>query len=163
MKLLLPFGLIAAMWGFCGLGDKKVSEPAEKPAANVTRQPVLDRDAVKKELVSLANQIGTAAKDGDITFLAQITTDDFKLTDVSGKVSNKNKALADIKEEKNIRDFEIFDENLVSLDESSAVLSYTIKVIGKNGRSVKAATTDTFVRENGKWKLKSEQATLLRR
>lgn len=162
MKLLLPFALIAAVWTFCGLGDKKDSAPAEKPVANVAAKPAQDRDAVKKELVSLANQISTAAKDGDITFLAEISTDDFKLTDVDGKVSNKNKALADVKEEKAIKSFDITDEKLVSLDETTAVLSYTLKVTAKNGRSAKAATTDTYVRDNGKWKLKNEQQTLLK-
>ena len=162
MKLLLPFALIAAVWSFCGLGDKKDPAPTVKPPANVAVKPAQDRDAVKKELVSLANEISTAAKDGDITFLAEITTDDFKLTDVDGKVSNKNKALADVKEEKIIKSFDITEEKLVSLDEMSAVLSYTLKVTAKNGRSAKAATTDTYVREDGQWKLKSEQQTLLK-
>ncbi len=163
MKLMLPFALIAAVWTVCGLGDKKdYPATAEKPAATVAVKPAPDRDAVKRELVGLANEISTAAKEGDISFLAEIATDDFKLTDVDGKVSNKNKALADVKEEKAIKSFEITDEKLVSLDEMSAVLTYTLKVTAKNGRSAKAATTDTYVRENGRWKLKSEQQTLLK-
>lgn len=163
MKILLPFGLIFAVWTFCGLGGalEKSTSP-DKQASNQAVKPAQDRTAVKKELVSLANDISTAAKDGDITYLADITTDDFQLTDVDGSVKSKNKALAEVKEEKGIRSFDISDENLVSLDETSAVLSYTLKVSGKNGRSAKAKTTDTFVKKDGKWLLKSEQQTLLK-
>lgn len=163
MKILLPFALIALAWTFCGLGDKlEKSSTGDKPASNQAVKPAPDRNAVKKELVTLANDIATAAKDGDITYLAEITTDDFQLTDIDGKVQNKNKALADVKEEKGIRSFDISDENLVSLDETSAVLSYKLKVTARNGRSAKAQTTDTFVKRDGKWLLKSEQQTLLR-
>ena len=163
MKTLLPFALITLAWTFCGLGDKlEKSSTGDKSASNSAVKQAPDRDAVKRELVSLANDISTAAKDGDVTFLAKITTDDFELTDVDGKVQNKNKALADVKEEKGIKSFDISDEKLVSLDETSAVLSYTLKVMGKNGRSAKAATTDTYVKKDGKWLLKSEQQTLLK-
>jgi len=91
-----------------------------------------------------------------------LATDDFRLTDVDGKIKSKNQVLAEVKEEKNIRSFDIVDDNLVSLEGSTAVLTYTLKVFGKNGRSAKAGTTDTFVQQDGKWLLKSEQQTLLR-
>ena len=163
MKILLPFAFITLAWTFCGLGDNlEKSSTGDKQASNQAVKPAQDRDAVKRELVSLANDIANAAKDGDVTFLAKITTDDFQLTDIDGKVQNKNKALADIKEEKMIRSFDISDEKLVSLEDSSAVLSYTLKVTAKNGRSAKAATTDTYVKKDGSWLLKSEQQTLLK-
>lgn len=163
MKILLPFALISLAWTFCGLGDKlEKSSTGDRPASNSAVKQAPDREAIKRELVSLANDIATAAKDGDITFLAEATTDDFQLTDIDGKVQNKNKALADVKEEKVIKSFDISDEKLVSLDESSAVLTYTLKVTAKNGRSAKAATTDTYVKKDGKWLLKSEQQTLLK-
>ena len=162
MKLLLPFALIAAVWTVCGLGENKQARSEEKPVSNTAVKQAPDRDAVRKELVNVANRISTAAKDGDVTYLAKITTDDFQLTDIDGKVKEKNKVLAEIKEEKAIKSFEIVDDKLISFDENSAVLTYTLKVFGKNGRSAKAATTDTYVRQNGEWLLKSEQQTLLR-
>lgn len=164
MKLLLPLALIAAVWSICGLGDQKATNSSEKTDAkpSATAKPTPDRDSTRKELVSLANQITTAAKDGDVNYLAKITTDDFQLTDIDGTVKGKNKVLAEIKEEKNIKSFEIVDEKLVSFDENSAVLTYTLKVSGKGGQSAKAATTDTYVKQDGKWLLKSEQQTLLK-
>lgn len=161
MKLLLPFALIAAVWTVCGIGDKPET-PAERLVANTAAKPAQDREAVKRELISLANDITTAAKDGDVTFLAKATTDDFQFTDVDGSIKSKNKALAEVKEERNLRSFEISNEKLVSLDESSAVLTYTLKVTAKNGRQARAATTDTYVKQDGKWLLRSEQQTLLK-
>lgn len=161
MKILLPFAFLAAV-SVCGLGEKEQKTTSEPPPANVVAKPAQDRDAVKRQLVSLANEITTAAKDGDVNFLAKATTDDFVFTDVDGSVKSKNKALADVKEERAIKSFEITNENLVSLDESTAVLSYTLKVSAKNGRSARAATTDTYIKKDGKWMLKSEQQTLLK-
>jgi hypothetical protein len=162
MKLLLPFAMIAAMWLACSdLGDDKQGSTTEKPAPTPSK-PAQDRDAVRRELVRFANDIATAAKDGDVSYLAKIATDDFQLTGVDGKIKTKNQALAEVKEEKAIRSFDITDEKLVSLDDNAAVLTYTLKVYGKNGRSAKAGTTDTFVRQDGKWMLRSEQQTLLR-
>src|SRR6476660_5181939 len=162
MKLLLPLAMIAAVWSFCGLGNTQQTSTQQQPAANTASKPAADRESVRRELVSLANQITQAAKDGDVSYLAKIATDDFRLTDIDGKIKTKNQALAEVKEEKNIRSFDILDENLVSLEGSTAVLTYTLKVVGKNGRTAKAGTTDTYVQQDGKWMLKSEQQTLLR-
>ena len=163
MKLLLPFGVMFAMWMACGgLTDNQQGPATDKVAGNQSAKPAQDRDSVRRELVKLANDIATAAKDGDISYLSKIATDDFQLTDVDGKIKSKNQALAEVKQEKNIRSFDIVDDKLVSLEDTSAVLTYTLKVYGKNGRSARAGTTDTFVKQDGKWMLKSEQQTLLK-
>lgn len=171
-NLALPLTIIALIWTICGIGDAKqssVAEPGNPPAGNqsaanqaTASAPAQDRESVKKELVSLANRITTAAKDGDISYLSSITTEDFQLTDLDGKIKTKNKALAEVKEERVIKDFDITDETLVTLDGNTAVLTYTLKVYAKNGRSARAGTTDTYVRQNGRWLLKSEQQTLLK-
>lgn len=163
MKLLFPFAIITLMWAFCGMGDQSEGPATNnKPAESKPEKKAPDRNEVKTELTNLAREIAGAAKDGDVTFLAKITTDDFQLTDIDGKVQGKNKVLSEVKEERAIRSFEIYDEKLVSLDETTAVLSYTLKVTGKNGRTAKAQTTDTFVRSEDRWLLKSEQQTLVK-
>jgi hypothetical protein len=163
MKLLLPFGVIFAMWMACGgLTDNKEAPTSEKPAFNQPSKPAQDRESVRKELVQLANDIATAAKDGDVSYLATIATDDFQLKDVDGKIKTKNQALAEVKQEKAITSFDITDDKLVSLDDTTAVLTYTLNVYGKNGRSARAGTTDTYVKQDDKWMLKSEQQTLLK-
>jgi hypothetical protein len=160
---LLPFAVILAMWLACSdLADNKQGTTSEKPASSQPAKPVQDRESVRRDLVRLANDVTNAAKDGDISYLSKIATDDFRLTDVDGKIKTKNQALAEIKEEKAIKSFDITDDRLVSLDDSTAVLTYTLKVYGKNGRSARAGTTDTFVKQDGQWMLKSEQQTLLK-
>jgi hypothetical protein len=108
MKLLLPILLLAAVWTFCGLGNTQNTSTEQKPPAEqAPKKAAADRESVRRELVSLANQIAQAAKDGNISYLSKIATDDFRLTDVDGKIKSKNQVLAEVKEEKNIRSFDI--------------------------------------------------------
>jgi len=152
----------------CGLDNGSRSSDGSSPSNSAASQtkstpsPAQDKAAVKSELVKLVNAIGQAAMDGDITYLARVSTDDFESTDVQGKVQDKNEALAEVKKEKTIRSFSITEEELLSFSEDSAVLKYTLSVTLKNGRSGKAKVTDSFVRKNSEWLLKSEQQTMMR-
>jgi hypothetical protein len=150
----------------CNLGEgAKTSGPASQaPAANqnVPAKQPRDRESLKNELLSIATNMAEAAKDGDITFIAQNTTDDFELTDVEGKVQNKNKALADVKEEKSIRSWAITNGELVSFSDTDAVLRYVLNLTLKTGQSGRARITDTFVQQDGKWMLRSEQQTMMK-
>jgi hypothetical protein len=111
----------------------------------------------------MEEDMSQAAMDGDITLLAKNTTDDFKITNLDGKVQNKNEALADVKKEKNLKAFSITDAELLSFSDDAAVLSYTEHVTAKNGQSASAHVTDSFVKKDGRWLVKSEQVTLIRK
>ena len=96
MRLIFAFIPLAIAFSFCNLANGgRTSVPQEqRPLANQTSSTPkrsVDREALKNELLSIANNMAEASKDGDISFLAQNTTDDFELTDVQGKVQNKNK------------------------------------------------------------------------
>lgn len=168
MKNLFLLGTATIALTFCNLADKLNSggsgdqRPSVSNQAAQTPKPTPDRDAIKTELLSLANDMAEASKNGDITFLSQNTTDDFVLTDVEGKVQNKNKALADVKEERSIRSWAITNGELASASENDAVLTYTLSVTLKTGQSGRARVTDTFEKQGGKWLLKSEQQTMVR-
>lgn len=167
MQSLFAFAALAAVLTFCNFtaGDNPESSDTRRPASGppaATPKPTPDRDAVRSDLLGLVNDMTEAARNGDITFLAQNTTDDFELTGVDGKVQNKNRALADVKVEKSLRSWAITDPELVSLGEDSAVLSYTLNLTLKNGASGRARITDSFVLVNGRWMLKSEQETMLK-
>ena len=145
----------------CGLDNTpKQNEPAQ-PVAPAPRKP--DKETVLNELVKLENDITRAALNGDITLLVKNTTDDFELTGVDGKVQNKNEALADIKKEKNIKSFSITDADLLSFNDDTAVLQYTQNVTLKTGQSGRARVTDTFVKKDGSWIVKSEQQTMMKK
>ena len=75
----------------------------------------------------------------------------------------ENEALADVKKEKNIRAFSITDADLLSFSEDSAVLRYNQNVTLKTGQSGRARVTDSFVKKDGKWMVKSEQMTMIKK
>lgn len=152
---------------FCNLGEKlnssSQSGPANQaPAANAVPLKGQDRESVKNELVRLVNDIAQASVDGDIVTLTKVTTDDFEMTDVEGKVQNKNEALAEVKKEKSIKSWSIRETELTTLTDDTAVMKYLLSLTLKNGRSGKARVTETFVKEDGEWLLRSSQQTMVK-
>lgn len=165
MKMLAVLGVLGFVMTFCNLSEKlnTTSGPGNSgQPSNAAPAKAPDRDAVKNELVRLVNDIADASVEGDITMLSKNTTDDFELTDIDGKVQNKNEALADVKKEKAIRSWTITEPELTTLTDDTAVLKYLLTVTVKNGRSGKARITDTFAKKDGKWLLKSEQQTMVK-
>ena len=163
MKFILATVAFLAAVMFCNLGDTSRDERSQSVnQAPQQQRPAFDKNAVRTDLTNLANDLTDAAARGDITFIASNTTDDFELTDVDGKVQNKNKALAGIKEEKSVKSWAITDIELASADEQSAVLRYVLNVTLKSGQSGRARTIDNYVKQNGKWLLKSEQQTIIK-
>lgn len=153
----------------CGLVDKLKQSGEAPPASNTatapaksTPEPKDDKETVLLELVKLEKEITQGAFDGDITLLANNTTDDFELTGVDGKVQNKNQALADVKKETTIKSWTMDKIELVSHDETTAVVRYIQIVTLKTGQTGKARVTDTFVKKDGRWLVKSEQATMIK-
>ena len=165
MRALLAMAIVAAM-SLCGILDK-MKQGGETTSNSNTAQPAAkstpSKEAVKAELVKMEEEMSQAAMDGDITLLAKNTTDDFKITNLDGKVQNKNEALADVKKEKSIKAFSITDADLLSYSDDAAVLSYTQNVTLKTGQSGSAKVTDSFVKKDGRWLVKSEQVTMLKK
>ena len=161
MRSLLAFAILAAAMYVCGISDKPDSETDASNAAPVRAPAKPDKESVKRELLQMEEEMTDAAMKGDITLLAKNTTDDFKLTGVDGKVQTKNEALAEVKKEKDLKAFSITDADLLSFSDDSAVMSYTLNLTLKNGRSGKAKVTDTFVKKDGRWLIKGEQQTMI--
>jgi hypothetical protein len=166
MKSFLAFAILGAVMYVCGIGDN--TKQTETTPSNTATAPAkstqkTDKESVKAELVKLEEDMTQAALNGDITLLAKNTTDDFKLTGVDGKVQDKNEALADVKKEKNIKTWSITDPELMSFSDDSAVLAYTQNVTLKTGQSGRARVTDSFVKKDGRWLIKSEQQTMMKK
>jgi len=165
MNLLTAIGILGLVLTFCNLSDKvaRSSDPNPGNSAQTSNAAPLkapDRESVKNELLRLVNDMADASVGGDIAMLSSNTTDDFELTDVNGKVQNKNQALADVKIEKSIRSWTITEAELATLTGDTAVMKYLLTLTLKNGRSGKARITDTFARRDAKWLLRSEQQTM---
>lgn len=167
MNILIASLPLALALSLCNFSARRTDENStnQQPPANTASTPArksIDKDALKKELLSIAENIAEASKDGDIAYLSQNTTDDFQLTDVEGKVQNKNKALADVEEERSVRSWSITDGELVSFSETDAVLKYVLNITLKTGQSGRAQIIDTFVQMDGKWMLRSEKQTMMK-
>ncbi len=167
MRAILALTLLLSAAGICNLSDRTVSGPQGGPSnndvpANAAPAKAEDRESVKNELVRLVNEIADASVDGDVAMLTDITTDDFQLTDVEGKVQNKKQALADVKKETSIKTWTITEAELTADTADTAVLNYLLTIELKSGQSGKARITDTFSKQGGRWLLRSSQQTMVK-
>jgi hypothetical protein len=160
MKSILAVATLIAMLSLCNLTDK--SKPEATPSPDKSSSAATDREAVTVELMKLEYEMTTASLNGDISTLAPHIADDYSGTTFDGKVQNKNQLLAATKPDRFTKSWKITDGRLTSLDEDSAVLSYVQTQTARNGRTARARITDTFVKRDGRWLVKSEQQTLMR-
>ena len=181
MKSIPAAILLIAILSLCNLTDK--SKPtANSNSANANRiekqntagpdhpnqgnsnssNPAKDREALKVELMKIEYEVTTASFAGDTSTLASYVADDYSGTGVDGSTQNKKQLLAATKPDKVTRDWRITDGEVVSSSEDSAVLTYIQTQTLKNGRTYRARVTDTFVKRNGSWLVKSEQQTLIK-
>ena len=181
MNSILAVALLIAILSLCNLTDKpKPADNANSANANSTEKqktaepdhpnqsnsnssnPAKDREALKIELMKIEYDVTTASFAGDISTLASYVADDYTGTGVDGRTQNKNQLLAATKPDKVTRDWRITDGQLVSSSEDSAVLNYIQTQTLRDGRTFRARVTDTFVKRNGRWLVKSEQQTLIK-
>jgi hypothetical protein len=112
--------------------------------------------------MKIENDLTTASFAGDISTLASFMADDYSGTGADGRTQNKNQILAATKPDKVTKSWKISDGELVSLSDNSAVLTYVQSQTLRDGRTFRARVTDTFVKRNGRWLVKSEQQTLMK-
>jgi hypothetical protein len=148
------------MLSLCNLTDK--SKPAATPSPDKSSSAATDRETVLAELMKIEYEMTTASLNGDISTLAPHIAEDYSGTGFDGTIQNKNQLLAATKPDRVTKSWKITDEQLVSLDNDSAVLSYIQTQTARNGRSARARITDTFVKRDGRWLVKSEQQTLMK-
>ena len=170
MKSVLALMALMATLSLCNLTKSKEtnnsspSDPKTSPAQNEPqkRDPQSDRAALTVELMKIEYTITTASFAGDISTLASYMADDYSGTTADGTTQNKNQLLASTKPDKVTKSWKITDGQVVSSNEDSAVLNYIQQQTLKDGRTFSARVTDTFVKRDGRWLIKSEQATLVR-
>ena len=177
MKSILAVTLLMATLSLCNLADK--SKPANDSAptnantaqnhpdagpanGDTTQNRDIDRGALTAELMKIEYEVTTASFKGDISTLATYVADDYYGTNADGTSQNKNQLLSSLKPDRVTKEWKITDGQLVSASEDTAVLNYIQAETLRNGRTVRARITDTFVKRNGRWLVKSEQQTLMR-
>jgi len=171
MKSVLALTALLATLSLCNLTDKSKQGNNSNAAVPTTTQaqneqpmsePQKDRVELTVELMKIESVITTASYAGDISTLASYVADDYSGTTVDGKTQNKNQLLSSTKPDTITKSWKITDGQVVSSNEDSAVLNYTQQQTLKDGRTFSARVTDTFVKRDGRWLVKSEQATLMR-
>lgn len=164
MNLTIPAVILAFAALACSFStDPKASNSStDKRETEAAAKKTPSKDDVKSEIVGLTNDIWDALQKGNRDFIDEVTTDDFRSTDIEGTVQNKRQVLADVKREGSIRSWAIAEPELSSYDETSGVLTYRLDVRGRNGVSVKVRVTDTYVKKDGKWYIKNHQQTLVK-
>jgi hypothetical protein len=152
-----------AALSLCNLSEKmKSGENSNNQRETSNTKPATDRDALTVELMKIEGEITTASFKGDISTLANYIADDYSGTGADGKTQNKNQVLAATKLDKVTKSWKITDGQLSSFSEDSAVLTYVQSQTLRNGRTYSARVTDTFVKRDGRWLVKSEQQTLIK-
>lgn len=181
MNSILAVALLIAILSLCNLSEKpKPADNANSSNANNTEKrdptaepghpnqssspgnPSDDRAALTLELMKIEYDVTTASFAGDISTLASYVADDYSGTGADGRTQNKNQLLAATKPDKVTRSWKITEGELVSSSEDSAVLTYLQSQTLRDGRTGRARVTDTFVKRNGRWLVKSEQQTLMK-
>ena len=163
MKAILAGMVFLAALSLCNLTEKMKSgenSNAQREISNT--KPATDRDALTVELMKIEGEITTASFKGDISTLANYIADDYSGTGADGKTQNKNQVLAATKPDKVTKSWKITGGQLSSFSEDSAVLTYVQSQTLRNGRTYSARVTDTFVKRDGRWLVKSEQQTLIK-
>ena len=160
MKSILAVATLIAMLSLCNLTDK--AKPDATPSPAKSNSAATDREAVTVELMKIEQEMTTASLNGDISTLAPHIADDYSGTGFDGTTQNKNQLLSATKPDRFTKSWKITDAQLISLDADSAVLSYVQSQTARNGRTARARITDTFVKRDGRWLVKSEQQTLMK-
>ena len=169
MKALLGGMIFLAALSLCNLSEKMKSGGSTNTNTNTNTQRQItsansagEREALTVELMKIEGEITAASFKGDISTLASYIADDYSGTDASGKTQNKNQVLAATRPDTTTKSWKITDGQLSSFSENSAVLTYIQSQTLRNGRTYSARVTDTFVKRDGRWLVKSEQQTLMK-
>lgn len=160
MKSIFAVATLVAALSLCNLTDR--TKPNATPSPDAASKAQADRQTVLAELLQIESDMTTASLNGDISTLAPHIADDYSGTGFDGRTQNKNQLLAATKPDRITKSWKITDAELVSFDGNSAVLSYVQSQTARNGRTARARISDTFVKRDGRWLVKSEQQTLMR-
>jgi hypothetical protein len=162
MKIIPVLAFLLATLSLCNLSEKLKPEANSNSQTEQKASPTPDREALTVELMKIEYEITTASFNGDISTLASYMADDYSGTGADGVTQNKNQVLAATKRDNVTKSWKITDGQLSSFSVDSAVLTYIQSQTLRNGRTYRARVTDTFVKRDGRWLVKSEQQTLIK-
>ncbi len=133
--------------------------PPKPPDETADPTVVVDKEAQMAEAFAVEKEIVRAAIKGDIASLSENTTDDFTSVDVNGKVHSKKSVLAESRSATDSRNavYQFGKPELVSADQNTVVIRYTLKVGMPQSEYDSVRMTETYVKQDGRWLLKLQK------
>lgn len=134
---------------------------APKPAtARETPGPQGAGSATEQQFVNLQKAFVEAQERGDAEYVKNSLADDFTQIEPNGDTSGKRDLLKDIHPEEHPGPSPIlYDFKVIELHEGCAVVTYKAVFAG-NQLERYQHLSDTWVKQDGKWRLKFQQSTL---
>lgn len=150
MKNVLGFVLLVVLTGSLAAAQSEAkSRPTDKG------------DRAKNQIIDLERQWSTAQEKGDKAALDRILADDYKFTDLDGKVGTKQQLLDNLQqtsvqnvERQHPRDYE------VEIYGNAALVTHKDVFKGK-GATVEARGLDVWVKKGSNWQVVAHQWTVI--
>jgi hypothetical protein len=118
------------------------------------------RSSIQQELIDLQKAFQDAQERGDAEYVKNALADDFTQIETNGDSSGKKEFVKDIHPPERPGPPPIlYDFKVVELDEGCAVVIYKAVFAG-NQLERYQHLSDTWAKQDGKWKLKFQQSTL---
>jgi hypothetical protein len=116
--------------------------------------------SLQQELISTQKAFQNALERGDAEYVKNAVADDFLSVEPNGNSTGKKEFVRDIHPPEHPEPSPIFYEfNVIPLDEDCAVVTYNAVFPGSQLEKYQHLS-DTWVKQNGQWKLKFQQSTL---
>jgi hypothetical protein len=118
-----------------------------------------DASSPRQDFVALQKSFIAAQERGDGEYVKNAVADDFTGIESNGEPTSRSEFISVGRGEKPGQSPILYDFKVIPLDENSAVVTYNA-VLPANQNDRYQHMSDTWVNENGHWKLKFQQSTL---
>ncbi len=120
----------------------------------------------EQSLIANSKAVREAQLQKDVEHLRSMLTDDFLQVGSEGKLHNKKDFLGDA-EDGNLKEFMFYNPHVLEVDENVMIVTYDCVIKMPEGDAPNLAPryqhiSDLWVRQNGQWRLRFEQATASR-
>lgn len=116
--------------------------------------------SISQEMIGLQKAFIAAQERGDTEYVKNALADDFTLIETNGGTSGKSDFVRDVHPpERPGPPPIVYDFKVIELDEGCAVVTYQA-VFPDSQLEKYQRLSDTWVKQNGQWKLKFQQSTL---
>ncbi len=124
-----------------------------------------DNSEVTELLRGIEERLATAWVEGDRSFIERVLADDWRVTDLTGRVLSKAEVLEEAfgSQERRVMSMQIDDISVRSFGDWAIVTGRTRAAGEYQGEAVEVALrfTDVFACRNGSWLVVASQATLI--